>query len=131
MAKLQIKLVRSTIGTTPNQRKNVEALGLRKREQVVVKEDNAQMRGMINKVRHLVQVTEITALTDTVILPNPIAREFVTNFIAARIAMKFNPKLTNFYEEKANELLFKAQDKGPASEESITDVYFGGNYGSY
>ena len=38
MAKLQIKLVRSTIGTTPNQRKNVEALGLRKREQVVVKE---------------------------------------------------------------------------------------------
>ena len=39
MAKLQIKLVRSTIGTTPNQRKNVEALGLRKREQVVVKEN--------------------------------------------------------------------------------------------
>ena len=47
MAKLQIKLVRSTIGTTPNQRKNVEALGLTKREQLVVKEDNAQMRGMI------------------------------------------------------------------------------------
>ena len=59
MAKLQIKLVRSTIVTTPNQRKNVEALGLRKREQVVVKEDNAQTRGMINKVKHLVEVTEI------------------------------------------------------------------------
>ena len=59
MAKLQIKLVRSTIETTPNQRKNVEALGLRKREQVVVKEDNAQMRGMIAKVSHLVEVTEI------------------------------------------------------------------------
>ena len=58
MAKLQIKLVRSTIGT-PNQRKNVEALGLRKREQVVVKEDNAQIRGMITKVKHLVEVTEI------------------------------------------------------------------------
>ena len=43
MAKLQIKLVRST-----------------KREQVVVKEDNAQMRGMIAKVAHLVEVTEIT-----------------------------------------------------------------------
>ena len=51
--------VRSTIGTTPNQRKNVEALGLRKREQVVVKEDNAQIRGMITKVKHLVEVTEI------------------------------------------------------------------------
>lgn len=60
MAKLQIKLVRSIIGTTPNQRKNVEALGLTKREQVVVKEDNAQMRGMITKVSHLVEVTEIT-----------------------------------------------------------------------
>ena len=59
MAKLQIKLVRSAIGTTPNQRKNVEALGLTKREQVVVKEDNAQMRGMIAKVSHLVEVTEI------------------------------------------------------------------------
>ena len=59
MDKLQIKLVRSTIGTTPNQRKNVEALGLTKREQVVVKEDNAQMRGMIAKVSHLVEVTEI------------------------------------------------------------------------
>ena len=59
MAKLQIKLVRSTIGTTPNQRKNVEALGLRKIEQVVVKEDNAQIRGMITKVKHLVEVTEI------------------------------------------------------------------------
>ena len=31
MAKLQIKLVRSTIGTTPKQKKNVEALGLRRR----------------------------------------------------------------------------------------------------
>ena len=59
MAELQIKLVRSTIGTTPNQRKNVEALGLKKREQVVVKEDNAQMRGIIAKISHLVEVTEI------------------------------------------------------------------------
>ena len=56
---IQIKLVRSVIGTTPNQRKNVEALGLKKRESVVVKEDNAQIRGMINKVSHLVEVTEI------------------------------------------------------------------------
>ena len=59
MSKIQIKLVRSVIGTTPNQRKNVEALGLKKRETVVIKEDNAQIRGMINKVSHLVEVTEI------------------------------------------------------------------------
>lgn len=59
MAKIQIKLVRGVIGTTPKQRKTVEALGLRKREQKVIKEDNAQMRGMINIVGHLVEVTEI------------------------------------------------------------------------
>ena len=59
MSKIQIKLVRSVIGTTPNQRKNVEALGLKNRESVVIKEDNAQIRGMINKVSHLVEVTEI------------------------------------------------------------------------
>ena len=59
MSKIQIKVVRSVIGTTPNQRKNVEALGLKKRESVVIKEDNAQIRGMINKVSHLVEVTEI------------------------------------------------------------------------
>ena len=59
MSKIQIKLVRSVIGTTPNQRKNVEALGLKKRESVVIKEDNAQIRGMINKVSHHVEVTEI------------------------------------------------------------------------
>ena len=59
MAKLQIKLVRSTIGTTPNQRKNVEALGLTKREQVVVKEDNAAILGMVNAISHLVTVEEV------------------------------------------------------------------------
>ena len=59
MAKIQIKLVKGVIGTNPNQRKNVEALGLKKTGSIVIKEDNPQMRGMINKVRHLVEVTEI------------------------------------------------------------------------
>ena len=59
MSKIQIKLVRTVIGTNPNQRKTIEALGLKKREAVIVKEDNAQIRGMINKVSHLVEVTEI------------------------------------------------------------------------
>jgi len=59
MSKIQIKLVRSVIGTNPNQRKTIEALGLKKREAVIVKEDNAQIRGMINKGSHLVEVTEI------------------------------------------------------------------------
>ena len=59
MAKLQITLTKSVIGTKPNQRKVVEALGLRKLNQTVVQADNVAMRGMITKVAHLVTVKEI------------------------------------------------------------------------
>ncbi len=59
MAKLQIKLVRSKIGHKPNQKLTLQALGLGKLNSTVVKEDNAQTRGMINKVSHLVQVKEV------------------------------------------------------------------------
>ena len=59
MAKLKITLVKSTIGCTQNQIKNVEALGLKKIRSVVEHEDNQQIRGMINKVTHLVTVEEI------------------------------------------------------------------------
>ncbi|SKC35319.1 50S ribosomal protein L30 [Maledivibacter halophilus] len=57
--KLRITLVKSTIGTKPNHRKTIEALGLRKIRQTVEKQDNPQMRGMIHKVKHLVEVEEI------------------------------------------------------------------------
>lgn len=55
---LKIKLVKSTIGAKPQHRKTIQALGLRKMHQVVEKQDNPQMRGMIQKVRHLVEVEE-------------------------------------------------------------------------
>lgn len=58
MSTLKIKLIRSTIGTLPNQRKTVEALGLKKIGQTVEKPDNAQTRGMIDVVNHLVEVQE-------------------------------------------------------------------------
>lgn len=59
--KLEITLMRSLIGRLPDQRKTVEALGLKKRHQTVVKQDNEAMRGMVNKVSHLVEVKEIEA----------------------------------------------------------------------
>ena len=59
MAKLSIKLIKSVIGTKPNQRKTVEALGLGKMGQVTEKEDTPQIRGMIETVKHLVEVEEI------------------------------------------------------------------------
>jgi large subunit ribosomal protein L30 len=59
MSKLQITLTKSVIGSKPNQRKVVEALGLRKLNQTVEQADNAAIRGMITKVAHLVTVKEI------------------------------------------------------------------------
>lgn len=60
MAKqLQITLTRSLIGRNQDQKATVEALGLRKIRQTVVKTDNAAIRGMIFKVKHLVEVQEV------------------------------------------------------------------------
>ena len=57
--KLKITLVKSTIGAVPKNRKTVEALGLTKITKTVEMPDNAAVRGMIQKVRHLVKVEEI------------------------------------------------------------------------
>lgn len=59
MAKLQVKLVKSTIGAIPNHRKVVKALGLTKLQQVVEHNDTPQIRGMVEKVNHLVELQEI------------------------------------------------------------------------
>ncbi|HOO11577.1 MAG TPA: 50S ribosomal protein L30 [Bacillota bacterium] len=59
MAKLKIKLIRSVIGSKKDQKATVEALGLKKISQVVEKNDTPEIRGMINKVRHLVEVEEV------------------------------------------------------------------------
>ncbi|GEL07450.1 50S ribosomal protein L30 [Salisediminibacterium halotolerans] len=59
--KLEITLTRSLIGRPKDQRVTVKTLGLRKMHQTVVKEDNDAMRGMVNKVSHLVDVKETNA----------------------------------------------------------------------
>lgn len=58
MATIKIKQIRSLIGRTPNQIKNIKALGLRKIGHVVEKEDTPQIRGMIRKVDFMVEVIE-------------------------------------------------------------------------
>src|SRR5690606_20014904 len=59
MAELKITQIKSTIGAKSNQRDSLRTLGLRKIRQSVVREDNAQNRGLINVVRHLVTVEEV------------------------------------------------------------------------
>lgn len=59
MAKLKITLVKSLIGRPETQRVTVRTMGLGKTNSFVVREDNPQNRGMINKVAHLVKVEEV------------------------------------------------------------------------
>ena len=57
--KLRITQVRSSIGFAADQGKTLKALGLGKIRRTVEKPDNASVRGMIFKVKHLVEVEEI------------------------------------------------------------------------
>jgi len=57
--KVKIKQIKSTIGSKKNQRDTIKALGLNKIGKTIEKNMNPSVEGMINKVKHLVEVTEI------------------------------------------------------------------------
>src|SRR5688572_32104674 len=57
---LRIKLVKSPIGNTRQNRATVQALGLRKVRQVVEHNDHPSIRGMIHKVKHLLEIEEVS-----------------------------------------------------------------------
>lgn len=59
--KLVIIQKRSSIGVLPKQRDTLVALGLRKINAEREHDDNPVIRGMINKVKHLVEVKEINS----------------------------------------------------------------------
>jgi len=63
MAKLRVTYVRSAIGYPKDQKATIQALGLRKLHQAVEHEDQPAIRGMIQKVIHLVQVEETVSET--------------------------------------------------------------------
>jgi large subunit ribosomal protein L30 len=54
--KIQVTLVRSTIGTLPKHKLCVKGLGLRRINHTVEVEDTPAVRGMINKVSYMVRV---------------------------------------------------------------------------
>ena len=55
---VRIKMIGSVIGCPEEQRATVRGLGLRRLQQVVEREDTPMVRGMINKIPHLVAVVE-------------------------------------------------------------------------
>jgi len=58
VAKLRITLVKSGIGYAQDQKKTLKALGLNRLNKSIVHNDNSSVRGMIDKVRHLIRVEE-------------------------------------------------------------------------
>ncbi|MEQ9262204.1 MAG: 50S ribosomal protein L30 [Owenweeksia sp.] len=59
MATLKVKQVKSKINRPADQKKTLQALGLRKMNQVVEHTDTPQIRGMVRKVAHLIEVEEV------------------------------------------------------------------------
>lgn len=55
---LKIKYVRSSIGRPRSQKAVVEGLGLRRLQQVVERPDSPEIRGMVAKIPHLVEIIE-------------------------------------------------------------------------
>ena len=58
MAKVKIKLVKSGIDRPERQKRTLAALGLNKMHRTVEKENTPQIQGMIQKVKHLLEVKE-------------------------------------------------------------------------
>jgi large subunit ribosomal protein L30 len=58
-SKLRIRQVKSAIHRQEAQRRTLRALGIRRMHQAVVHEDNPCIRGMVDKVQHLVEVEEV------------------------------------------------------------------------
>ena len=61
MVKLRITWIKSGIGYVEVQKRTLKALGFHRLNQSVIHDDSASIRGMINKVRHLVRVEEESA----------------------------------------------------------------------
>ena len=59
MAKLKITQIKSRIGSSALQKKNLDALGLRKINQTVEHDDSAIILGMVEKVKHLVRIEDV------------------------------------------------------------------------
>jgi len=58
-SKIRVKQVRSAIGRTQDQRDTLRGLGIRRLHQSVELENTPSVRGMVKKIIHLLEVTEV------------------------------------------------------------------------
>jgi large subunit ribosomal protein L30 len=59
MTKLKVTQIKSKIGSTKRQKRTLEALGIKRMHNTVEVEETPQIKGMIKKVQHLLNVEEV------------------------------------------------------------------------
>ncbi|CAB4341706.1 unannotated protein [freshwater metagenome] len=59
MGRLKVTQIRSKVGYKPELRETLRSLGLKRINDVVVKEDRPEIRGMVHAVRHMIKVEEV------------------------------------------------------------------------
>ena len=62
--KIRIKWIKSDIGALKEHKRTIKALGLRRLNHEVLKDDTPQVRGMANSVIHLVEIEDIDAAVE-------------------------------------------------------------------
>ncbi len=65
MKKIKITLIKSLAGKKERHRRTIKALGLKKMHSSVIKENNPQIRGMINRVSYMVKVNDVKPVKST------------------------------------------------------------------
>lgn len=65
MKKIKITLIKSLAGKKERHRRTIKALGLKKMHSSVIKENNPQIRGMINRVSYMVKVNDVKPAKST------------------------------------------------------------------
>jgi len=63
--KIKITLIKSLAGKKERHRRTIKALGLKKMHSSVIKENNPQIRGMINRVSYMVKVNDVKPVKST------------------------------------------------------------------
>ena len=57
--KIEITQIKSAIGSNVKVKKTLEALGIKKLNHKIIKDDNIAIRGMINRIQHLIEYKEL------------------------------------------------------------------------
>lgn len=75
MQKIKVKQIRSVIDRPVRQKRTIEALGLGRPNWEVIHNDTPQIRGMVNKIPHLVEVIEYQPTGEEKVKTKPAAKK--------------------------------------------------------